>query len=53
VERERQAEIGNQATLMEFVEDDEPDSFQRGIALQTPRENSFGDDLDARARADA
>ena len=52
-QREREAQIGVEATLVEFVEDDEPDAIERGVALQATREDAFGDDLDARARPDA
>jgi hypothetical protein len=46
VQRQGKAEIADEAALVEFVEDDEPDALECRIALQAPRENSFRDDLD-------
>ncbi len=42
-----------QAALVKLVEQNRGDSFERRIALQHAREHAFGDDLDARALADA
>ena len=53
VEREREADVGVQAALVKLVEQHGRDAFERRVALQHPREHAFGDDLDARAFADA
>ena len=53
VEREREADVGVQAALVELVEQHRRDALERRIALQHAREHAFGDDLDARAFADA
>ena len=50
---EREAEVGVEAALVKLVEDEKADAVERRIALQAAREHAFGDDLDARARADA
>ena len=51
IERQRQPQVRLQAALVELIEDDGGDAFQRRILLQQPREHALGDDLDARARA--
>ena len=53
VEREREADVGVQAALVVLVEQHRRDAFERRVALQHAREHAFGDDLDARALADA
>ena len=50
---QRQAEIGVEAALVKLVEDHHRDAFERGVALQPAREDSFRHDLDARALAGA
>ena len=47
IEREREADVGVQAALVELVEQHGRDALERGVALQHPREHAFGDDLDA------
>ena len=49
----REPDVGVQAALVELVEQHGRDAVERRIALQHPREHAFGDDLDARALADA
>ncbi len=41
VEAERKAEVGIQAALVEFVEDDEPDALQRRVGLQHAGQDAF------------
>ncbi len=52
VERQRQAEIGVERALVEFVEQHRRDAFERRVVEDHAREHAFGDDLDARARRD-
>ena len=47
VARERQAEIGVERALVEFVEQHRGDAFERRIVEDQPGEDAFGDDLDA------
>ena len=49
VAREREPEIGIQRPLVEFVEQHRGDAVERRIVEDQPREDAFGDDLDARA----
>ena len=51
--RQREAEVGVDAALVELVEDEKADAVERRVVLQAPREDAFGDDLDARRAADA
>jgi hypothetical protein len=51
VERQRQAQVGGQMALVEFVEQQRADAFQHRIVLQHPGEDAFGDHLDP-GRAD-
>ena len=46
----RQAEVGVQRALVEFVEDHATDAGQVGRGLEHPRQDAFGHDLDAGAR---
>ena len=48
VARQRQAEIGIERALVEFVEQHGGDAVERRIVEDQPREDAFGDDLDAR-----
>ena len=47
---EGKSQIGVQAALVELVEYHAADAGQRRIGLQHPRQDAFGDDLDAAAR---
>ena len=47
IESEGEPQIAIKAALVELVKNDEPRILQLGIVLQTPRENAFGDNLDA------
>ena len=47
-QREREAQVGVDAPLVEFVEDEETDPVERGILEAHPGEDTLGDDLDAR-----
>ena len=51
VARQRQAEIGIERALVEFVEQHRGDAVERRIVEDQPREHAFGDDLDAGACA--
>ncbi|MNC22360.1 hypothetical protein D3C75_703590 [compost metagenome] len=51
VECQRQSEIGIQVSQMEFVEDHKANALERRVALQAAREDTFGDHLNARTRA--
>ena len=53
VEGECEADVPLQVAFVELVEDHAGDAFERGIVLQHPGQDALGDDLDARARADA
>ncbi len=53
VQRQRQAQVGRQVPLMEFVEQQRADAFQHRIVLQHAGEDAFGDDFDPCRRADA
>jgi hypothetical protein len=53
VERERGAEIAVEMPLVELVEQDRADVAERGVVLDHPRQDAFGDDLDACRRRDA
>jgi hypothetical protein len=53
LEREREPEIGGEMPLVELVEQHRGDALESGVVLHHPREDPFGDDLDARARPDA
>src|SRR6185503_9224301 len=50
---ESEAEVGVETSLMKLVEYDKSNAVERRIALQTSRQDTLGDDLDARVRADA
>ena len=52
VARQREPEIGIERALMKFVEQHRGDAVQFGIVEDLPRENAFGDDLDARRARD-
>ncbi len=52
VERQRQAEIGIERSLMELVEDHRRDALERGIVDDHAREDTFGQHLDSRLGAD-
>ena len=43
LERQRQADVGVQAALVELVEDDQRDAGELGVVLQDPRQHPFGD----------
>ena len=47
VEAERQAEVGFQRALVDFVQDHRGDAVQAGIGLQAADQQALGDDLDA------
>ncbi len=47
VERQGEAEIGLQAPLVELIEDNGGEVFERRVMLQNAREDAFRDDLDA------
>ena len=51
VARQRQAEIGIERALVEFVEQHGGDAVERGIVEDQPREHAFGHHLDAGALA--
>src|SRR5262249_61677671 len=51
-ERQPESEIGVDASLVELVEDQHADAVECRIALEAPREHSFGDYLDPRRAAD-
>jgi hypothetical protein len=46
-ERQRQAKVGVERALVEFVEQHRPDALQRGILEDHAREDAFGDHFDA------
>ena len=48
VARQREAEIGIERALVEFVEQQRRDAVERGIVEHHAREHAFGDDLDPR-----
>ena len=48
IQRQRQAQIGFEAALVELVEDDQADAVERGIVLDQPRQDALGHHLDAR-----
>ena len=50
VERQRKAEIGVERALVELVEQNRADAFERRIVEDHPGEHALGDDFDARAR---
>src|SRR5690606_6982545 len=52
IQTQRQAEISVETALVELIEDDERDIFQRRISLQASRQNAFGDNLDPRLPPD-
>ena len=43
-----QSEVGVQRPFVKFIEDHEPDIFQRRIAAQHARQHAFGHHLDTR-----
>src|SRR6185503_4669748 len=53
IEREREAEIGIEAALVELVEEDGGDALELRIVEQHAGENPFGHDLDPGPGADA
>jgi hypothetical protein len=53
VEGECEADVSLQVALVELVEDHAGDTLERGVVLQHSGQDALGDDLDARARADA
>ena len=52
LQRERQAEVGVEAALVELVEDEKADPLERGIGLDQAGEHALGDHLEPGARAD-
>ncbi|CAH0326224.1 hypothetical protein SRABI111_06083 [Pseudomonas carnis] len=52
VEAQGQRQVGVEAALVEFVEDQQAHAVQRRIVLQAAGEDTFGDNLDARVGAD-
>ena len=52
VEAERERQVGVEAALVKFIEDDEGHAFEPRIRLQASGENPLGDDLDPRRRRD-
>ncbi len=52
VEAERERQVGVEAALVKFVEDDEGHAFEPRVRLQAPGENPLGDDLDPGCRRD-
>ncbi len=50
-QREREAEVRVETSLVELVEHEDADAVERRVALEPSREDAFGDDLEARARA--
>lgn len=53
LQRERETEVGVQAALVEFVEDEEIDALERWIVLEHAGEDTLGYDLESRRRPDA
>ena len=47
----REGEIAVEVSLVELVEDHRRHALERGVVLHHAREDAFGDDLDAGARA--
>ena len=52
LKREGEAEVGDEAPLVEFVEDDEADALEGRIALEASCQDSLGHNLDARLAPD-
>lgn len=52
IEAQGQGQVGVEAALVEFVEDQQADAFQRRIILQATGQDALGDHLDAGIRAD-
>ena len=52
IQAQRQAQVGLQIALVEFIEDHQADAFECRIVLQAAGEDALGDHLDARVRAD-
>ena len=52
IERKREPEVGLQAALVKLIEDHATRSFERRVALQHPREDTFGHDFDPGAAPD-
>ena len=53
IQAQGQPQIGLQAAFVEFVEDHQPHTVQRGIVLQHARQHALGHHLDAGFRANA
>ncbi len=53
IKSQRETEIRLQVALVELVEDHAIDVLERGIALQSARQDALGHDFDARRSADA
>ncbi len=52
-QREREAEVGVETSLVELVEHENADAVERRVALEPARQHAFGDDLDTRRASDA
>ena len=52
VQAQGQCQVGVEAALVEFVEDQQTDTVQCRIVLQTTGEDAFGDHFDARVGPD-
>ena len=53
MQREREAGVAVDRTLVEFVKADQADAFEHRIVEQHARQHAFGDDLDPRRCTDA
>ena len=52
-QREREAEVSVETSLVELVEHEDADAVERRVALKPARQHALGDDLDARGAANA
>ncbi len=52
MQAQRQPEVRIETALVKFVEDHDADAVERGVVLQSARQDALRHDLDARARAD-